>query len=238
MDETNGLHLLAFGAHPDDVELAAGGTMLKHARAGKKTGIIDLTAGELGSRGNAELRAAEALAAATFIGLTLRENLGMKDGFFRHDSDSVMKIITCIRRHRPQIVLCNSPSDRHPDHGRASALVREACFLSGLHKIETEALAPWRPEAVYMYIQDYEHKPDIVINISGWVEEKMELLKCYSSQFFSEKMQGFRTPISGLDFLKFVEGRCYHHGRAAGFEAGEGFLSERSMGAEYLSGKY
>jgi bacillithiol biosynthesis deacetylase BshB1 len=238
MDETNGLYILAFGAHPDDVELAAGGTLLKHARAGKRTGIIDLTSGELGSRGSAELRASEALAAASFIGLTIRENLGLKDGFFLHDNDSIMKIITCIRKYQPQIVLCNSPADRHPDHGRASAMVREACFLSGLHKIETGELAPWRPRAVYMYIQDYDHKPDIVINISGMVDAKMQLLKCYSSQFYSEKMEGFSTPISGLDFLKFVEGRCYHHGRAAGFEAGEGFLSERTPGAELLRDTY
>ena len=238
MNETAGLYLLAFGAHPDDVELAAGGTLLKHSRAGKKVGIIDITKGELGSRGDADTRASEAKAAAAFMQLSFRENLGMKDGFFRHDTEAIMRIIQCIRQHRPQIVLCNSPSDRHPDHGRASSMVREACFLSGLHKIETTDLAAWRPEAVYMYIQDYEHKPDVVVDITGLVDEKMQLLKCYSSQFYSPQMEGFQTPISGQDFLHFVEGRCYHHGRAAGFEAGEGFLSERSLGAEFLRGKY
>lgn len=238
MQSIDGLYLLAFGAHPDDVELAAGGTLIKHSRAGKKIGIIDLTQGELGSRGSLELRASEAKAAAAFMGLTIRENLRLSDGFFQHDKDSILKIITCIRKYQPQIVLCNSPTDRHPDHGRASAMVREACFLSGLHKIETADQTAWRPQSVYMYIQDYDHTPDIVINITGLVEEKMQLLKCYSSQFFNDPIEGPKTPISGLDFLKFVEGRCYHHGRSAGFEAGEGFLTERNIGAEFLSGVY
>lgn len=238
MTKANELYILAFGAHPDDVELAAGGTMLKHARAGRKIGIIDLTEGELSSRGNVNTRYEESNAAAKFMGLTHRENLKMQDGFFKHDSASILEIINRIRKHRPQIVLCNSPSDRHPDHGRASAMVREACFLSGLHKIETEALEPWRPKSVLMYIQDYDHSPDIVVNITGLVEDKMKLLSCYSSQFFSENMQGHQTPISGKDFLTFVEARCYHHGRAAGFDAGEGFLTERVVGVELLNDHY
>jgi len=238
MEEHLGLDILAFGAHPDDVELAAGGTMLKHARAGKKIGIIDLTLGELGSRGNPTLRNAEAQEAAKFMGLAVRENLGMPDGFFRNDQEAVLTIVRCLRKHRPRVVLCNSPTDRHPDHGRASTLVREASFLSGLHKIDTQNLAPWRPQIVYMYIQDYDHTPDIVVDITGLVKDKMELLKCYSSQFYQDGMDGPSTPISGLDFLKFVEGRCYHHGRAAGFEAGEGFITERSTGVQFLKSIY
>jgi bacillithiol biosynthesis deacetylase BshB1 len=238
MLESYGLYILAFGAHPDDVELAAGGTIIKHARAGKKVGIIDLTEGELSSRGNIETRYAESEAAANFIGLSHRENLKMPDGFFRHDSESVNKIISCIRKHRPHIVLCNSPSDRHPDHGRASALVREACFLSGLHKIKTGEHSAWRPQSVLMYIQDHDHTPDLVVDISGLLEDKMKLLECYSSQFYRENMEGIQTPISGKTFLKFVEARCYHHGRAAGFEVGEGFLSERIVGVDLLSDQY
>ena len=236
--EPYGLYILAFAAHPDDVELAAGGTILKHARAGKKVGIIDLTEGELSSRGNVVTRYEEAHAAAKFIGLSHRENLKMPDGFFRNDPESVEKIISCIRKHRPHIVLCNSPSDRHPDHGRASAMVREACFLSGLHKVKTGELPAWRPQSVLMYIQDYDHTPNLVVNISGFLEEKMKLLECYSSQFFRENMDSIQTPISGKTFLKFVEARCYHHGRSAGFEVGEGFLSERIVGVNILCDQY
>lgn len=229
------LDILAFGAHPDDAELAAGGTLIKHVRSGQSVGIIDLTRGELGSRGSAELRSKEASMAAEFMRLTVRENLELADGFFSQNQESTLKIIRVLRKHRPRWVLCNSPEDRHPDHGRASSLVREACFLSGLQKIETEDLSPWRPNGVLMYIQDYDHTPDLVIDITGLVEEKMKLLSCYASQFYQPEMKGIDTPISGKDFMKFIEARCYHHGRAGGFEAGEGFLCERSVGVQYLS---
>ncbi len=237
--KTQKINILVFAAHPDDAELGTTGTLLKAIDQGHTTGIIDLTQGELGSRGNATLRMQEADNASKLLKLTVRENLKMADGFFEINENNTRAVITCLRKYQPDVVLCNAPSDRHPDHGRASALVREACFYSGLAKIETmhnnEAQQAWRPKAVYQYIQDYYLHPDFVIDISNYWEQKIEVLKCYSSQFYDPHSKEPITPISGKDFFDFQKGRSINMGRPAGFEKAEGYISTRPMGVEDIT---
>lgn len=227
------LDILAIAAHPDDVEISAGGTVLKSIQQGKKVGIVDLTRGELGSRGSGDLRMIEAEAASKILGISARVNLGLADGFFENNEASLRKIIEQIRIYKPEIVLTNAPSDRHPDHGRASQLVREACFYSGLRKIETGQEA-WRPKSVYMFNQDYYNKPDFVVDVTEFWETKMEALKAYGSQFFDPNSKEPKTPISGEEFFDFLRARSMDFGRPAGYLLAEGFMVDRTIGVEDL----
>lgn len=227
------LDVLAFGAHPDDVELSASGTLLKLASQGKKTGIVDLTRGELGTRGSAELRDQEAAEAGTILGLSVRENLALADGFFEHNEANLKKVITAVRSFQPEVVLAPAIVDRHNDHGRGSKLVRDACFLSGLKKIETKrggkAQAHWRPKRIFFYIQDYNLQPDFVIDITGFWEKKKESILAYGSQFFNPDFEAEETYISNQDFFKFQEARSRNMGHIIGSSFGEGFQSETAL---------
>ena len=233
------LDILAIGAHPDDVELCASGTLLKHIHKGYKVGILDLTQGELGTRGNAKLRLEEAERAKKILGITMRENLGMADGFFENDRDHRMQIIKIIRKYKPDVVLANAVNDRHPDHARAAKLASDSCFLSGLRKIETtyedREQEVWRPKAVYHYIQDYYITPDMVVDITDFYDKRMESVMAYSSQFHSGKEEGEPdTPISSPEFLENLEGRSLQFGRLIGVTYGEGFTISRAVGVEDL----
>lgn len=232
------LDILAFGVHPDDIELSCSGTLLRHKDAGKKIGLVDLTRGELGTRGTAETRDEEAAAASKKMGSALRANLGFADGFFTNDREHLIPVIEMIRLTRPEIVLANAVSDRHPDHGRAAKLVADAFFLSGLVKIETEwdgvAQEPWRPKALYHYIQDYSLEPDFVVDITGYMDKKLEVIKMYTTQFYDPNSKEANTPISGKDFLEFVVAKARVQGRPAGFEFGEGFTTARPVGVKDL----
>ncbi len=225
------IDILAFGAHPDDVELSCSGTLLKQKTLGNSIGIIDLTRGELGSRGTPEKRDEEAKRSSLILGLDIRENLGLADGFFEENEETLKKIITVIRKYKPSIILANAPSDRHPDHGRASQIMRRACFLSGLIKIKTKIdgkeQLPHRPKNIYFYIQDRNIGPDLVVDISGFFDKKMESILAFESQFFSQNSQEPKTPISGQEFLKFIESRSREFGRMINTEFGEGFISEK-----------
>ncbi|MDO9185372.1 MAG: bacillithiol biosynthesis deacetylase BshB1 [Bacteroidia bacterium] len=232
------LDILAIGVHPDDVELSCSGTILKHIALGKKCGIVDLTSGELGTRGSGELRLVEAANAAKILGVSVRDNLGMADGFFKNDKEHQLEIIKKIREYQPEIILCNAASDRHPDHGRASALVSEACFYSGLMRVETQLNSvnqkAWRPKAVYHYIQDRQLKPDFVVDITAFVEKKMEAIQAFKSQFYNPDSTEPESPISMKNFLDVVKGKMHVFGRDAGFEYAEGFTVERTIGVENL----
>lgn len=232
------LDILAFGAHPDDTELGCGGTLIKHISAGKKVGVVDLTEGQLGSRGSIATRYEEAENAANIIGLSVRENLGMQDGWFTNDKDSKHKIIQMIRKYRPEIVLANAISDRHPDHGRAAKLVAESCFYSGLIKVETfeDSIKQkvWRPKALYHYIQDYHIEPDFVIDVSDYWDKKIEAVLAFSSQFYNPNSLEKETPISSKSFLDFLSARARVVGRPINAEYGEGFTSTRYIGVENL----
>lgn len=232
------LDILAFGAHPDDTELGCGGTLIKHVKSGKKVGVVDLTEGQLGSRGSIAQRYKEAEKAMKITGLSIRENLGMEDGWFRNDVESQHKIIEMIRKYQPDIVLANAISDRHPDHGRAATLVAEACFYSGLVKIETvyngKNQEAWRPRALYHYIQDYHIEPDFVIDVSAHWDQKIEAIMAFSSQFFNPNSKEKETPISSRSFLDFLGARARNIGRPIGAEYGEGFTSTRYLGVEDL----
>ena len=232
------LDILAFAAHPDDIELSAGGTIIKAVKEGKKVGIVDLTKGELGSRGSSVIRGDEAAAAAGILGLSIRENLGLADGFFEVNRNSQLEVVRMIRKYQPEIVLANAVSDRHPDHGKGAELVHKSAFLSGLIKIKTEVdgeeQAAWRPKRVFHYIQDHYIEPDFVVNITDEFEDKLKSIMAYSSQFFNPVGDGVKTPISGEDFVKFIEGRARQMGREAGFEMGEGFTVSNPLGVESL----
>ena len=232
------LDILAFAAHPDDIELSAGGTIIKAVKEGKKVGIVDLTKGELGSRGSSVIRGDEAAAAAEILGLSIRENLGLTDGFFEINQYSQLEVVRMIRKYQPEIVLANAVSDRHPDHGKGAELVHKSAFLSGLIKIKTEVdgedQVAWRPKRVFHYIQDHYIEPDFVVNITDEFEDKLKSIMAYSSQFFNPEGDGVKTPISGEDFVKFIEGRARHMGREAGFEMGEGFTVSNPLGVESL----
>ncbi len=232
------LDILAIGVHPDDVELSCSGTILKHIALGKKCGIVDLTSGELGTRGSGELRLVEAANAAKILGVSVRDNLGMADGFFKNDKEHQLEIIKKIREYQPEIILCNAISDRHPDHGRASALVSEACFYSGLMRVETQLNSvnqkAWRPKAVYQYIQDRQLKPDFVVDITAFVEKKMEAIQAFKSQFYNPDSTEPESPISMKNFFDVVKGKMSVLGRDAGFEYAEGFTVERTIGVGNL----
>src|SRR5665213_2325301 len=230
------LGILAFGVHPDDVELGCSGVLLTEKNNGKKIGIIDLTRGELGTRGTAETRDEEAANSAKILGTDIRENLDMADGFFRDDEENQRKIITVLRKHQPEIILCNAPDDRHPDHGRAARLVTEAAFLSGLRKIETHdgkiRQEAWRPKYVFNYIQDQYFKPDFVVDISDFIEKKLEAIQSFKTQFFSgDSMDDEpQTYISTPEFLDSVINRSKVYGKMIGVKHAEGFLSKKMIG--------
>lgn len=231
--------ILAFGAHPDDVELGCSGTLAKEISLGKKVGIIDLTRGELGTRGSAEIRDAEAAKAAKILKVSARENLNMRDGFFINDEQHQLEIIKMIRKYRPEIVVCNAVDDRHIDHPKGSRLVSDACFLSGLRRIETELdnknQEAWRPKLVYHYIQWKNIEPDFVVDISGFIDVKMEAILAYDSQFYNPKTNEPETPIATKNFLDSVKYRAQDLGRIIGTEYAEGFTVERYLAVNSLS---
>lgn len=233
------LDILAFGAHPDDVELGAAGTIAKEVSLGKKVGIIDLTRGELGSRGSAEIRDEEARKGAEILGVAVRENLRFRDGFFVNDETHQMEIIKMIRKYRPEIVLCNAIEDRHIDHAKGSNLVSNACFLSGLLKIETsidgQKQEHWRPKQVYHYIQWKNIEPDFVVDISGFMDKKREAVMAYSSQFYDPKSNEPITPIASKNFLDSINYRAQDLGRLVGVDFAEGFTAERYLAINSLN---
>jgi bacillithiol biosynthesis deacetylase BshB1 len=228
------LDILAFGAHPDDVELGCGGTLLGAIAEGKKVGVIDLTKGELGTRGTTSQRLKEAQLASEVMGLTIRENLGMSDGFFLNDKEHQFAIIETIRRFQPTIIFCNAPEDRHPDHGRAASLVEEASFLSGLSKIKTThngvEQEAWRPTQVFHYIQSRSLTPNFVVDISAFMDKKMESILAHSSQFYDPNSNEPETFISGTAFLEFVKGRAKELGQQIGVQYAEGFITKKLLG--------
>jgi len=232
------LDILAFGVHPDDVELCAAGTLIKHIKLGYKVGIVDLTQGELGTRGNAELRLREAQASAKVMGVSIRENLEMRDGFFSATDENQMKLIRAIRKYRPEIVLANAIRDRHPDHGRSAELESRACFLAGLRKVETEmdgkVQEAWRPKVVYHYIQDRHIDPDFCVDITDFMDQKMEAIRCFASQFYNPESDEPESPISVKDFLDYIKARSKAQGRPIGAEFGEGYTVERQIGVKSL----
>ena len=232
------LDILAFAAHPDDIELSCSGTLMKHISEGKRVGIVDLTQGELGSRGTIETRYSEAALASKIMGIEVRVNLKMEDGFFQINEVNKRLIIEQIRRFQPEIVLANAIEDRHPDHGRASQLVSEACFLAGLRKVETswdgQEQTAFRPAAVYHYIQDHYIKPDFVVDVTSFVDRKIESIQAYSTQFYDPNSTEPQTPISGEEFFDFIKGRMMQFGRSIGVQYGEGFTGERTLGVKNL----
>ncbi|MES2133140.1 MAG: bacillithiol biosynthesis deacetylase BshB1 [Bacteroidota bacterium] len=233
------LDILAIGVHPDDVELSASGTLLKHIALGKKVGILDLTRGELGTRGNAALRTEEAMKSAKILGLSAREQLTLADGFFENNESSQKHIIHILRKYQPEIVLCNAVSDRHPDHARAAKLTSDACFYSGLIKVETRGednalQTAWRPKAIYHYVQDNFIKPDFVVDITPYMEKKMESIFAYSSQFYDPNSKEPETPISSKNFMENIKSKAQVFGRAINCDYAEGFTVERYIGVENL----
>lgn len=235
------LDILAIGVHPDDVELGCSGTIINEIRKGKKVGVLDLTQGELGSRGTIETRYEEAEKAAKIMGVHMRENLKMRDGFFKNDEEHQRKLIVAIRKYQPEIVITNSLSDRHPDHGRAAKLTTDSSFLSGLRKVETKDEKgnnqdPWRPKYVFHYIQDRYHEPDFIIDITDVFEQRMDAIKSYTTQFYNPDNEddGPQTYISTAAFLESVIARARVIGKKIGVEYGEGFNSEKSLGIKDL----
>ena len=232
------LDILAFGAHPDDVELGCSGTIAKEISLGKKVGIIDLTRGELGTRGSVEIRNAESAKASQVLGVVARENLDMRDGFFINDEAHQLKIIEMIRKYKPEIVLCNAIQDRHIDHGKGSKLVSDACFLSGLLRIETEldgvSQEAWRPKVVYHYIQWQNIEPDFVVDISDFMDTKMEAVLAYGSQFYNPNSKEPVSPITSKNFLDSVKYRAQDLGRLVNVTYAEGFTTERYVAVNSL----
>lgn len=232
------IDVLAFGVHPDDVELSCSGTLLKEKSKNRTTGIIDLTRGELGSRGTAQTRDEEAAESAKILGVDVRENLEMADGFFKNDEENQLKIISVLRKYQPEIVICNAPEDRHPDHGRSASLVADAAFLSGLIKIKTsfngEDQKPWRPKYVLNYIQDRYLKPDFVVDISDVFETKLKAIAAYKTQFYQPGSTGVQTYISSPEFMESVIYRYKMFGKMIGVDYAEGFISKKIIGLESL----
>ena len=230
------LDILAFGVHPDDIELSCAGTLLIEKKKGRKVGIIDLTRGELGTRGTAETRDQEATESAKILGIEVRENLEMADGFFENDKAHQLKIIQALRKYQPEIILCNAPDDRHPDHGRSAKLVEVAAFLSGLRKIETtyegNVQEPWRPKYVFNYIQDKYFEPDFVVDISPVIDQKTAAIRAFKTQFFvGEDTSGEpQTYISSPAFLNSIISRTAMWGKMIGVNHAEGFLSRKMIG--------
>jgi N-acetylglucosamine malate deacetylase 1 len=237
------LDVLAIGVHPDDVELSCSGTMLNELKRGKKVGILDLTQGELGTRGTIETRYSEAMNSAKILGVQVRENCKMRDGFFRNDEEHQLKLIHYIRKYQPDVVLANSLHDRHPDHGRAGHLISEASFLSGLRKIETldDKGAPqqhWRPKYILHYLQDWYHEPDLIVDISEVFDQRMKAIEAFTTQFYNPDSgdNGPQTYISTPDFLDSIIGRARMLGKRIGVRYGEGFVSEKKIGISNLDG--
>ena len=234
------LDILVLAAHPDDAELACSGTILSHVAKGYKVGIVDLTQGELGTRGSAELRLIEAEESAKILGISVRKNLKLRDGFFQNDEKDLLEIVKQIRAYRPTIVFANAIEDRHPDHGRAGELAERACFLSGLIKIETEldgrSQDAWRPSFVYHYIQDRYIKPDFIVDISSYYEKKLQSIRAFKSQFYDPNESAPNTYISSPEFLDFLKARAEEFGHAIGVKYGEGFTSYRKLGVDDVFG--
>lgn len=232
------LDILAVGAHPDDVELSCSGTIAKEVDRGKKVGILDLTRGELGTRGSAEIRDKEAKAAAEILGVVMRHNLEFSDAFFENNTAHKLEVIKIIRKYKPEIVLCNAVEDRHIDHGKGAKLVSDACFLSGLRKIETimdgNKQVAWRPKHVFHYIQWKNLQPDFVVDISGYLDKKLESVLAYRSQFFDENNKEPQTPISSSNFLDSITYRAQDMGRLISTEHAEGFNVERNVAVDSI----
>lgn len=231
------LDILAFGVHPDDIELSCSGTILASIYQGKKVGIVDLTRGELGTRGSAEIRDKEAAAAAKILGVHHRENLRMADGFFTHSEENIKKVIVVLRKFRPSVILANAVEDRHPDHGRSAKLVADAAFLAGLQKIETfdengNPQKAFRPTQVFHYIQDRVLTPDFVFDVTPFYEKKMESIRAYTTQFYSADSNEPSTYISSPQFLETVKGRDMMMGKKIGVLYGEGFITEKTVGIQ------
>lgn len=234
------LNILAIGSHPDDVELGCGATIAKEVANGKKVGIVDLTRGELGTRGTAETRDKESARAANILGVAFRHNMGFADGFFINDKEHQMELIRIIRKYRPDVVLCNAIEDRHIDHAKGSNLVSDACFLSGLIKIETQSSDEegkqdaWRPKHVYHYIQWKNIEPDFVVDVSSFINKKMEAVLAYETQFYDSNSKEPETPISTKNFTDSIIYRARDLGRLVGVEHGEGFTAERFPAVDSL----
>ncbi|MGJ8667069.1 MAG: bacillithiol biosynthesis deacetylase BshB1 [Patiriisocius sp.] len=233
------LDILAIGAHPDDVEMSCGGTLAKEISRGKKVGILDLTRGELGTRGSAEIRDKEAKRAAEILGVSMRHNLAFADGFFVNNAATQLEVIKIIRKYKPDVVLCNAVDDRHIDHPKGSKLASDACFLSGLRRIETihegNHQHEWRPKQVYHYIQWKDSAPDFVVDVSGFMDKKMEAIYAYKSQFFDADSKEPLTPISSKNASDSMEYRNRNLGRLIGTEAAEGFTAERYVAVDSIS---
>jgi len=229
------LDILVFASHPDDAELSCSGTIASHVAKGKKVGIVDLTKGELGTRGSIELREKEALAASKILGIKVRENLELADGFFEVNKESLLKVANCIRKYQPEIILGNAINDRHPDHGKGAKLVEEACFYSGIKRVVTvNAFAPWRPKALYHYIQSNYIEPDFIVDISDFWHIKEKSIRAFKSQFYDPKSREPETYISKPGFLEFLMSRSKMWGQAIGVKYGEGFTVNRKLGVKYL----
>ena len=232
------LDVLVISAHPDDMELSCSGTVASLISDGYKVGAVDITRGELGTRGTEEIRAAEAAKATEILGLTARENAGLPDGFFTNDKESRIAIAGYIRKYQPSIVIANAIEDRHPDHGKASGLTTDACFMAGLSKVpitvEGNSLSPWRPNAVYHYIQSNYIVPDLIVDISRFWDKKLAAMKAFKSQFYDPNSKEPDTYISSPQFLEFIEARCRQWGQAIGTSYGEGFTVERHIGVKNL----
>jgi len=234
----NKVDILAIGVHPDDVELSCSGTLLKHINLGRKVAIVDLTQGELGTRGSGPIRLQEAAAAAKIMGVAYRDNLGMRDGYFSYTEVNLNKVIMVIRKYQPEIVLANALSDRHPDHGRAAKLVADACFYAGLRKIVTKdgdvVQNEWRPKSLYHYIQDNSLHPDLIVDVSGFGDKKFEAIMAYKTQFFDPNSAEPKTPISSQAFMDILKGRMQMWGRTIGADLGEGYNVARPIGTNNL----
>jgi len=230
------LDILVFAAHPDDAELACSGTILSHIAKGYKIGIVDLTVGELGTRGSGPLRLIEAQEAAKILGLSVRKNMNFRDGFFQVDESHLLELVKEIRTYRPEIIFANAIEDRHPDHGRGGEIIERACFLSGLVKVETEdngvPQEAWRPKFVYHYIQDRYIKPDFVVDITPFFDKKIEAIRAFKSQFFDPSNASPNTYISSPEFLDFIRARAEEMGHSIGVKYGEGFTSYRKIGVD------
>jgi bacillithiol biosynthesis deacetylase BshB1 len=234
------LDILVLPVHPDDAELGCAGTLLKHIKLGHKVGIVNLTRGELGTRGTAEIRDKESAKAAEILGIEVRGNLELPDGFFENTKTYQLKVIEAIRQYQPEIIIANAYHDRHPDHGRASELVEAACFLSGLRRIETsldgQAQEPWRPKQVLHFIQDRYIHPDIVVDITDHWDTKVQSIYAYGSQFHNPEWNEDepQTYISSPDFIQIVEGRAREFGKSIGVKYAEGFTSKKILGVDNL----
>jgi bacillithiol biosynthesis deacetylase BshB1 len=233
------LDVLAIGAHPDDVELGCSGTLINAVKEGKKTGIIDLTEGELGTRGTVESRYQEAAEAAKIMGLSARENLKLRDGFFKNDEESQLKLISLVRKYRPEVVIGNIYDDRHPDHGRAGQLIYDSCFLSGLAQISTrgddgQEQEKWRPKYLLHYIQDRWYEPDFIMDVSDVWEARMNSIYAYKSQFHNNQSNQPQTYISSPEFMEAIVSRARLLGKRIGVRFAEGFLSKKSIGLKSL----